>query len=81
MYEVTTAPAEFSDVRDALERHGIKTESGELAMLPNSYVKVEGREAERCLALMEKLEEHDDVQGVFSNADIDAEQLERAAAG
>jgi transcriptional/translational regulatory protein YebC/TACO1 len=44
-------------------------------------VKVEGREAERCLALMEKLEEHDDVQGVFSNADIDAEQLERAAAG
>ncbi|HEX9700230.1 MAG TPA: YebC/PmpR family DNA-binding transcriptional regulator [Acidobacteriota bacterium] len=81
MYEVTTAPAEFSDVRDALERHGIKTESGELAMLPSSYVKVEGREAERCLALMEKLEEHDDVQGVFSNADIDAEQLERAAAG
>jgi YebC/PmpR family DNA-binding regulatory protein len=81
MYEVTTAPAEFSDVRDALEKHGIKTESTELAMLPNSYVKVEGREAERCLALMEKLEEHDDVQGVFSNADIDAEQLERAAAG
>ena len=81
MYEVTTAPAEFSDVRDALEKHAIKTESGELAMLPNSYVKVEGREAERCLALMEKLEEHDDVQGVFSNADIDAEQLERAAAG
>jgi YebC/PmpR family DNA-binding regulatory protein len=81
MYEVTTAPAEFSDVRDALEKHGIKTESAELAMLPSSYVKVEGREAERCLVLMEKLEEHDDVQGVFSNADIDAEQLERAAAG
>ena len=68
-------------VREAFENHGIKRESEELAMLPSSYIKLEGRDAARCMALMEKLEEHDDVQGVFTNADIDAEELEAAATG
>ena len=45
-------------------------------MVPSSYIKLEGRDAERCLALMEKLEDHDDVQGVYTNADIDPEALE-----
>lgn len=71
MYEVTSAPADFSQVRAAFESHGIHRESEELAMLPSSYVKLEGREAERCLSLMEALEDHDDVQGVFANLDID----------
>ena len=79
MYEVTTAPAEFLKVREAFEDHGIRRLSEELAMLPSSYVQLEGRDAERCLALMESLEEHDDVQGVFTNADIDAEQLAAAS--
>ena len=79
MYEVTTAPAEFLGVREAFESHGIRRVSEELAMLPSSYVKLEGRDAERCLALMEALEEHDDIQGVFSNADIDADQLAAAS--
>jgi len=81
MYEVTTAPAAFAAVREAFESHGIKCESAELAMLPSSYIKVAGRDAKRCLALMEKLEEHDDVQGVYTNADIDAEELEAAETG
>ncbi len=76
MYEVTTSPAEFLAVRDAFESHGIKWVSAELAMVPSSYIKLEGRDAERCMALMEKLEDHDDVQGVYTNADIDAEALE-----
>lgn len=79
MYEVTTSPSEYVRVREAFENRGIKRESEELAMLPSSYIKLEGRDAERCMALMEKLEEHDDVQGVFTNADIDAEELEAAA--
>lgn len=81
MYEVTSAPTEFAAIREAFENHGIKRESEELAMLPSSYIKLEGSDAKRCLALMEKLEEHDDVQGVYTNADIDAEEVEAATTG
>ncbi len=73
MYEVTTVPADYSAVHEVFEKRGIARVSEELAMLPSSYVKLEGRDAERCRGLMEKLEDHDDVQGVFTNADIDAE--------
>ncbi len=81
MYEVTTTPTEFAGVREAFDSHGIKCENAELAMLPSSYIKLEGSDAKRCLSLMEKLEDHDDVQGVYTNADIDAEELEAAASG
>jgi len=81
MYEVTTMPTEFAGVREAFDKHGIKWENAELAMVPSSYIKLEGSDATRCLALLEKLEDHDDVQGVYTNADIDAEELETAAAG
>jgi YebC/PmpR family DNA-binding regulatory protein len=73
MYEVTASTGEFAAVREAFESHGITCVSAELAMVPSSYIKLEGRDAERCMALMEKLEDHDDVQGVYTNADIDAE--------
>ena len=73
MYEVTTMPADYSAVHEAFEKHGIGRASEELAMLPISYVKLGGRDAARCLGLMEKLEDHDDVQGVFTNADIDVQ--------
>lgn len=76
MYEVTTSPAEFAAVREAFENHGITYVSAEIAMVPSSYIKLEGKDAERCMALMEKLEDNDDVQGVYTNADIDAEALE-----
>jgi len=79
IYEVTTSPSEFVAVREALEQHGIKWESAELAMVPSNYIDVTGKDAERCLALMEKLEDNDDVQGVYTNADIDAETLAAAA--
>ena len=79
MYEVTTSPAEFAAVREAFENHGITCVSAEMAMVPSSYIKLQGNDAERCMALMEKLEDNDDVQGVYTNADIDAETLEAAA--
>jgi transcriptional/translational regulatory protein YebC/TACO1 len=78
MYEVTTSPADFAAVREAFENHGITCAIAEMAMVPSSYVKLEGKDAERCMALMEKLEDNDDVQGVYTNADIDAEALEAA---
>lgn len=72
MYEVITSPTEYLQVRQAFEDHGIKRDSEELAMLPSTYVDLDGKEAERCLLLMEDLEDYDDTQNVFANLDIKA---------
>lgn len=79
-YVVTTSPAAFHAVQDALRARGIAIESAELAMLPKNTVKVEGADAERILKLVEALEELEDVSKVFSNFDIDAAQLAEAEA-
>lgn len=68
---VTTAVADLNAVRDALRAAGIEPAEAELAMVPTSSVRVEGAEAERLLELVSLLEEHDDVQKVFSNFDVD----------
>ena len=77
-YVVTTTPATFHAVQDALRDRGLAIESAELAMMPKNTVKVEGADAERILRLVEVLEELDDVSKVFSNFDIDAAQLAEA---
>jgi len=79
-YIVTTSPAAFHAVQDALKSRGIAIESAELAMIPKNTVKVEGVDAERILKLVESLEELEDVSKVFSNFDIDAAQLAEAEA-
>ncbi|MDI6779624.1 MAG: YebC/PmpR family DNA-binding transcriptional regulator [Bacteroidota bacterium] len=70
-YEIKTSPETFEPVKKALEAKNIKTESVELEMIPENLVKVEGKEAEQVLKLMEALEDHDDVQNVYPNFDID----------
>jgi len=79
-YIVTTSPAAFHAVQDALKSRGIAIESAELAMMPKNTVKVEGVDAERILKQVESLEELEDVSKVFSNFDIDAAQLAEAEA-
>jgi YebC/PmpR family DNA-binding regulatory protein len=79
-YVVTTTPAAFHVVQDALTARKIAIDSAELAMVPKSTVRVEGADAERILKLMEVLEELDDVSKVSSNFDIDAAQLAEAEA-
>ncbi len=69
---LTELTRQFHQVRQAFEEHGVKRESEELAMLPTTYVELEGREADRCLSLMEDLEDYDDAQNVFANLDIEA---------
>lgn len=80
LFEIHTSPDTFETVREALEQSGIPTESAELAMLPKSTVKLEGREAEQMLRLMEALEDNDDVQNVYANFDISEEQMAEASA-
>ncbi len=75
-YEITTAPDQLEQVRRVLEEKGVPLESASLTMHPTTTIKVEGKEAEQLLKLLDALEEHDDVQNVYSNFDIDMELLE-----
>jgi YebC/PmpR family DNA-binding regulatory protein len=71
VFEVITDVESFETVRKTLEDKAYKIESAQLQMIPKDTVKVEGKEAESLLKLMEVLEEHDDIQNVYSNFDID----------
>lgn len=74
-YVVTTGVTDLHAVQEGLKRRGIAPESAEIALIPKSTVKVEGKSAETLLKLMEALEEHDDVSKVSSNFDVDFEAL------
>jgi YebC/PmpR family DNA-binding regulatory protein len=78
-FEITTEPKNFEPVKDALKSNNIKIESDELTMIPSSYVKVEGDQAEQVLALIDALDDHDDVANVYANFDIPEEILQKHA--
>lgn len=74
-FTVTTTPQTFDAVKKAVEERGIVVENATLQMVPQNTVKVTGREAEQLMKLLEALEEHDDVQNVYANFDIDEKEL------
>jgi YebC/PmpR family DNA-binding regulatory protein len=74
-WQVTTPPASLAAVRSALEREGIPIASAELAMHPQTTIRVEGGQARQVLALVEALDDLEDVQAVYSNFDIPDEVL------
>src|ERR1041385_5914271 len=74
-YEIVAAPEHFEAVRQQIEQKGIKMEDADIQMIPENTVKVEGKDAEQVLKLMEALEEHEDVQHVYANFDIDEKIL------
>jgi YebC/PmpR family DNA-binding regulatory protein len=76
-FSITTAPNDLDSVKNALEGRKIPIATAELAMVPQTMIKLEERAAEQMLRLMEALEEHDDVQKVYANFDIDDSILER----
>jgi len=75
-WEVISPPEGHYAVLDALHKAKLATEGGEVEMLPKNLVKLEGKNAAAMLRLIEALEEHDDVQNVYSNFDIDEKELE-----
>lgn len=74
-YSIITSPQAFEAVKKALEEKGIITEAASLQMVPQNTVKVTGKDAEQTIRLMEALEEHEDVQNVYANFDIDEKEL------
>jgi YebC/PmpR family DNA-binding regulatory protein len=77
--DVVTTPANFEQVKNALEEAGFAAIQGEIAMEPTATVKIEGNEAERMLQLSDALEDLDDVQNVYANFDISDEEMARIA--
>jgi len=78
-YEVITQPQDFEKVKEVLSAHNIEWQSAEITKIPSSSVKVTSeQEAKSVLALIEALEEHDDVQNVYANFDIPDEVIAKA---
>ena len=78
-YQILTAPEDFLSVLDAIKKAGIEPSSAEVAMIPQNYIRLEGREADQMLKLYEALDDHDDVQSVAANFDIDEATMEQRA--
>jgi YebC/PmpR family DNA-binding regulatory protein len=76
-FEIITASEDLANVKAALDSNHIKYENAALTMYPKNTVKVEGKESEQLLKLMDALEEHEDVQNIYSNFDVDVSVLEQ----
>jgi YebC/PmpR family DNA-binding regulatory protein len=74
-YEIFTPPDKYEAVVEALEKNNIEIAASNLGQIPQNYVKLEGKQAQQLLRLMEELEDHDDVQNVWANFDIDEEEI------
>ena len=72
--EITTSPEAFGDVSNGLEKEGYEIE-GEVGLTPINSVNVSGKDAQQLLQLLEKLEENEDIQKVYSNFDLDESDL------
>ncbi|MDX6558799.1 MAG: hypothetical protein QOF72_1848, partial [Blastocatellia bacterium] len=70
-FEIITSPDNFEGVQSAIKSAGIEPQMAEVSMVPQTYVKLEGGNAQQMLRLMEAIEDHDDVQKVYANFDID----------
>jgi YebC/PmpR family DNA-binding regulatory protein len=77
-WEILTPPEAFEPVREALSKANITPASAEVAWVPQNYIKLSGSAAQQMVRLVEALEEHDDIQHVFANFDIDESELQAA---
>ncbi len=78
-WEILSGPENHEAVLAALAKAGLETESAEIAMVPKNLIKLEGKTADAMMRLSDALEEHDDVQNVYSNFDVDEKELEALA--
>ncbi len=78
VWEVITAPADFETVREALDAASIKYSDEEVTMLPQTTTALQGKEAEQMIRLMDLLDDCEDVQKVYTNADIPDEIVNAA---
>ena len=70
-FEITGEPGSFEAISEALAEKGIETAEAEVTMIPDTTIHLQGSDAESMTTLVEALEEHDDVQNVYSNYEVD----------
>ena len=73
-YEVTCAPDDFEGLLNAMEKAGIKWDSAEISMIPETTIALDGDDAAKLMRLVDALEEQDDVQNVYGNFDVPDEE-------
>jgi YebC/PmpR family DNA-binding regulatory protein len=78
-YEIFTDYEQLEDVRSELDKNSVLISSSERTLIPQNTVKLDGKQAEQMLKLMEVLDDHDDVQDVYANFDIDEEVMAKIA--
>ena len=78
-WSITTDPGAYEGVLEAVKKAGIEVVHSQIGMVPQNYIKLEGAAANQMIRLLETLEDHDDVQNVYSNFDVDQKQLEEVA--
>jgi YebC/PmpR family DNA-binding regulatory protein len=78
-WEIISDPSSHEGVAEAIKAAGIPTVMSEVTMVATTYTKLEGTAANQMIRLLEVLEDCDDTQNVYSNFDMDAEQMEQAA--
>lgn len=74
-FEIVTSAEDFENVKKALESNSIEYSMAEITMVPETTIKVAGKEARQVMRLMEALEDHDDIQKTYANFDISEEEL------
>jgi len=75
---IVTPPDALEKVKETLTKAGITPASAEIGMVPQNYIKLTGAQATQMVRLVEALEEHDDVQHVYANFDIDESEIQAA---
>jgi YebC/PmpR family DNA-binding regulatory protein len=79
-WEIVSPVDAHQTVLDAVKALGIEPDTAEIAMLPQNYIKLEGKQAQQMLKLMEVLEDHDDTKNVWSNFDVEEQEIEASLA-
>jgi YebC/PmpR family DNA-binding regulatory protein len=79
-WEIFSAPEAFTAVNDAVKALGVEAVTAKVSMIPQNYVKLEGKAAQQMVRLMDALDDHDDVQNVSSNFDISEKEIEASLA-
>jgi len=79
-WEVLSPPEAFQSVLEAVKKLGVEPDAAEVSMLPQNYLKLEGKQAQQMVKLMDALDDHEDVRHVWSNFDIEEKEIEASLA-
>lgn len=75
-FEIFTSPENFDAVLEAVKKAGIEPQAASISMIPQNYVRLEGADAKQMLKLYDVLEDHDDVQKIYANFEMDESEME-----